>query len=61
VIGRTINVAMISIGEIEENREPKSTAAEFGSRGGKAAASRLISKQRVPPKRDPTCPQKPPR
>ena len=47
-IENAIKVAMISTGEIEEDIDPKKSAAamELGSRGGKARASRLTPEQR---------------
>ena len=37
----------IATGEIEETPEPKSAAAELGSRGGKAPAESLSGKRRT--------------
>lgn len=42
VIGNAVHVMKIATGEIEETTpEPKSVAAELGSKGGKARADNL--------------------
>ena len=48
VIGTAVKVVKILKGEIEEDIDPKKSAAavELGSRGGKARASRLTPEQR---------------
>jgi hypothetical protein len=38
VIGNAVHVMRIATGEIEETPEPRSAAAELGSKGGKARA-----------------------
>ena len=47
VIGGAIKVAKIATGEIEEDKRAKSAAAELGSKGGKARASKLSKKRRA--------------
>ncbi|WP_394438143.1 hypothetical protein ACGGKE_03985 [Sphingobium naphthae] len=47
VIGNAIKIARIATGEEEDDREPtKSTAAELGSKGGKARARSLNEAER---------------
>jgi len=46
VIGAAIMVGRIATGEIDEKPEPKSAAAELGSRGGKARAEGLSARRR---------------
>ena len=46
VIEAAIKVARIATGEIGEDIDPKSAAAELGSGGGKARASRLTPEER---------------
>jgi general stress protein YciG len=40
-------VAKIATGEIEERAEPKSAAAELGSKGGKARAEKMSPERRA--------------
>lgn len=47
VIGNAIMVARIATGETKECSEPKSAAAELGSKGGKARAAALTKKRRA--------------
>ena len=48
VIGNAVHVMKIPTGEIEETTpEPKSAAAELGSRGGKARAERMSPDRRA--------------
>lgn len=46
VIGAAVMVAKIATGEIEEKPQPKSAAAELGSKGGKARATALSKARR---------------
>jgi hypothetical protein len=46
VIGNAVHVMRIATGEIEEKPEPKSAAAELGSKGGKARAAALSKTKR---------------
>lgn len=46
VIGTAVMVARIATGEIEDKIPNKSTAAELGSKGGKARANRLSPEKR---------------
>lgn len=45
-IGRAVMVAKIATGEIEEDRELSSAAAELGRKGGKARAERMTPERR---------------
>lgn len=47
VIGAAILVGKLATGEATENLEPKSAAAELGSKGGKARAAKLSKKRRA--------------
>jgi hypothetical protein len=47
VIGTAIMVAKIATGEIEETLEPRSAAAELGSKGGKARAEKMTAERRA--------------
>lgn len=47
VIGNAVHVMRIATGEVVEKPEPKSAAAELGSKGGKARASALSKKKRT--------------
>lgn len=47
VIGNAVHIMKIATGEVEEKAEPKSAAAELGSKGGKARAVKLSKPQRV--------------
>ena len=47
VIGAAVMVAKIATGEIEERAEPKSAAAELGSKGGKARAEKMSPERRA--------------
>jgi hypothetical protein len=48
VIGNAVHVMRIATGEIAETYDkPEGVAAESGSRGGKARASRMTAKQRA--------------
>jgi hypothetical protein len=57
VIGNAVHVMRIATGEIEETPEPRSAAAELGSRGGKGAggeaAQEAVSGDSTPGGRDP--------
>lgn len=46
VIGNAVHVMRIATGQIEEKPEPKSAAAELGSKGGKARAAALSKSKR---------------
>jgi len=46
VIGNAVHVMRIATGQIEENPEPKSAAAELGSKGGRARAENLSGRKR---------------
>jgi hypothetical protein len=46
-IGRAVMVAKIAAGEIEEDRELSSAAAELGRKGGKARAERMSPERRA--------------
>ncbi len=46
VIGAAMKVVKIATHQIEEDINPKSAAAELGSRGGKARASTLTPERR---------------
>lgn len=45
-VSRAIMVAKIATGEIEEERELSSAAAELGRKGGKARAKKLTPEER---------------
>jgi hypothetical protein len=47
VIGNAVHVMRIATGEIEETQEPKSPAAELGSKGGKARAEKMTPGRRA--------------
>ena len=47
VIGNAVHVMRIATGEIEEKTEPKSAAAELGSKGGKARAKAMTPERRA--------------
>lgn len=47
VIGNAVHVMRIATGEIEEDTEIKSAAAELGRLGGKARAESLSKKRRA--------------
>ena len=47
VIGNAVRVMKIATGEIEETPEPRSAAAELGSKGGKARAERMSPERRA--------------
>jgi len=48
VIGNAVHVMRIATGqELETGTEPKSAAAELGSKGGKARAAKLSKKERT--------------
>ncbi len=47
VIGNAVHVMRIATGEIDETPEPKSAAAELGSRGGKARAKAMTPERRA--------------
>jgi len=46
-VARAIMVAKIATGEIEEDRELSSAAAELGRKGGKARAERMSPERRA--------------
>lgn len=45
-IGRAVMVARIATGEVEDERELSSAAAELGRKGGKARAANLSEERR---------------
>ena len=47
VIGNAVHVMKIATGEVEEKTEPRSAAAELGSKGGKARAEKMTSERRA--------------
>lgn len=47
VIGAAVMVGRIATGEIEERPKPQSAAAELGSKGGRARASRLTRQRKA--------------
>lgn len=46
-VGRAIMVAKIATGEIEDERELSSAAAELGRKGGKARAANMTPERRA--------------
>ena len=46
-VARAVMVARIATGEIEDNVELSSAAAQLGSKGGKARAKKLTAEQRA--------------
>lgn len=46
-VARAIMIAKIATGEIKEEPEIKSAAAQLGSKGGKARAAKLTKEQRA--------------
>jgi len=46
-VARAIMVAKIATGEIDEDREIKTAAAQLGSKGGKARAERMSPERRA--------------
>jgi hypothetical protein len=46
VIGNAVKIMRIATGEIEDELPARSAAAEMGSKGGKARASKLTARQR---------------
>ena len=46
-IGRAVHIAKIATGEVEDERELSSAAAEMGRRGGKARAAAMTPERRA--------------